>query len=295
MSFYQQGTNTFAVRVYDPANGALLYDGALPEDRFLSTSLVMDSSAPASRVRFSPDRSYLYYIGGDRGCDLVLLKWTPGGYIAHAAVKPPTTFSSSGTCFDEPHFEDGKLVATAKDDKQQPTVSTRYAIDPARPAAAPTDLGPEKFAKQDLKVNAPPDGAKDWTATALTYNGKPARIDVDSGWLPWPFCRDQITDTTWLCAALHNTTDPKDETPYGAVAVATVDVAAGTVSFASAAPTAKLNAVLLSPDRQSAITYSTTAGFYRIDLKGGAAPVKLFDVLAKSGGQQAAPAPYTWI
>src|SRR4051794_11205240 len=131
---YQYSTNTFGLRVYDPASGGVLYDGLLPDDRWLSLNFVMDSSAPAGRVGFSPDRRFMYSTGGDRGCALVLLQGgAPTGYPAHPPVPPPTTFSSSGTCFGQAHYEDGKLVATVKESQDQAAQKNRYVIDPANP------------------------------------------------------------------------------------------------------------------------------------------------------------------
>jgi len=271
-----------AIMVFDPKTGAALHSSALP----LSPSLSLPP--PPSKDRFNADRTMFLTVND---CKIVVLRWERTAFVMHGTWEPPTSFSGGRECYDDAWFEAGRIRATIKLPGGDP--AKVVSLDPAAPGSAPRDEGAVRPVREVRLTVA---GVSDGRSFANTDGKRVVRLTVDTPLQASRYyeyrCELRVDDATRVCVDRVNA-----DQPFGAVAVATVDLAAKTVTLRQVTPktTRRIAQVFLSPDGKE-ILIRNSGGYYRASLAGnGGEPVEAFKTLPIEPNQVAHPQEWEWI
>ncbi|MER6758008.1 hypothetical protein ABT235_27955 [Micromonospora echinofusca] len=252
---------TKGLLVYDVTTGSLLATAVAPGEADVRHREAFD--ATMHRLAYTTD------------CELRVATLTDGTYVPSGRWKPPQAFGEGEQCFDNPTFgEGGRIRATLG----ATTSGSRrvMSVDPTQPDTAPRGEGAvsyqqeKKFRiagldKSDVRVHVSGD-----TVTALDVYGVKPGGDVLSGGFSYD-CETQVDKAAFLCISSLNNFNQY----YGSIALATVDVPAGTVTVNQVAPASKASrpTVLLAPDRKQVAIHDST-GWYITSLDGASNPVR---------------------
>ncbi|NBE85418.1 hypothetical protein [Micromonospora rubida] len=252
---------TKGLLVYDVATGNLLATAVAPGEASVNRREAFD--ARMHRLAYTND------------CELYVATLTGGTYVPSGRWKPPQAFGEAKQCFDTPTFgEDGRIRATVGAAVSEP--GRVVSVDPAQPDTAPMDEGAgsvrqeKKFRiaglnKSDVRVYVGGDTVTDLVVTGVKPGG-----DVLSGDF-WYDCKTQVDKAAFLCTSSRDISRQY----YGSVALATVDVPAGTVTVKQVAPASKASrpTVLPAPDRKQ-VAINDSTGWYTTSLEGASSPAR---------------------
>jgi hypothetical protein len=209
-------------------------------------------------------------------CELHVATLANGAYTPTAQWKPEQAYGQGEQCFDQPAFRDSRIRATVGTSGSD---SYKLAsVDPANPQAPPKDEGPgsPRQAQQYTVVGAPESDARVYTEdgvmTGASVTGNlPRREGEIAGALYSYKCDARVDDTTFVCSSAEG----EGRQPFGSVATATLNAAAGSVTMKQVAPpSAAANAtVLVAPDHKRMAIHDPT-GWYTNSLDSPSAPVR---------------------
>ncbi|MFD1083997.1 hypothetical protein [Micromonospora andamanensis] len=254
-------TGTKSLQVYDIATGNLLATAVAPGEAVVSR-----------REAFDTTMNRLAYISD---CELQVAELTNGVYVSSGRWQPPQDFGEGKQCFDNPTFgEDGRVRVRVGATRSEP--GRVMSVDPDQPAVAPREGGAgsleqeKKFRvagldESDVRVYVRGD-----TVTSLIVTGIKPGSDLISGAI-WYDCKTQVNKDEFLCTSSRDSSRQH----YGSVALAAVDVSAGTVAVKQVAPASKASrpTVLIAPDRQRVAIHDST-GWYTTSLDGASSPTR---------------------
>ncbi|GAA0735749.1 hypothetical protein Drose_19360 [Dactylosporangium roseum] len=227
--WYDAATRT--VHVYNPATGARLHHSPVAG---------LPAATPElRRLLPSPDGRW----AASSGCgDVHVLRWTGTGFSAVARHPRP-----GEQCFRDPRFRDGRVwwdIAYEYGASQR-RVSTELA--------APQTLREEVLPKSAPRQETPLSSA-DGTFTATVVERDTGLEDLRLKSVePKQFeyqCVDRLDRTTLACGSIPPSSGHTRTEPYGRIAIATVDLAAKTVTVRSALPASdrQVTEFLVDPD-----------------------------------------------
>ncbi|MFF4893558.1 hypothetical protein [Micromonospora chersina] len=253
-------TRTKTLLVYDITTGKLLASAAAPAGADVDRREAFD--ATMHRLAYVTD------------CEMQVATLTEGAYVPSGRWQPPQAFGAGKQCFGFPTFgEDGRLRATIGATASEP--GRVVSVDPVQDGAPPSDEGvgglrQEKtfriagLTESDVRADVRGD-----TITGLTVTGVKPGGDVVSDDF-WYDCDTRLDKTAFLCVS-HGSAGQY----YGSVALATLDVPAGTVTVKQVAPASKTPraTVLPAPDHKRVAIHDST-GWYTTSLDGASTPAR---------------------
>ncbi|MFG1676168.1 hypothetical protein [Micromonospora sp. NPDC049282] len=252
------------------SKGLLVYD--VTTGNLLATAVAPGEAEVNRREAFDATMQRLAYTND---CELQVATLTGGTYVPSGRWQPPQTFGEPKQCFDNPTFgEDGRIRATVGATVSEP--GRVMSVDPVQPDTAPRDEGAgsvrqeKEFRIADLKKSDVRVYVRGNTVTSLIVTGVKPGGDVLSGDFSYD-CETQVDKASFLCTSALD----MSRQYYGSVALATVDMPAGTVTVKQVAPASKASRPTVLPasdKRRVAINDST--GWYTTSLDGASSPIR---------------------
>ncbi|MEU8180818.1 hypothetical protein AB0B86_08585 [Micromonospora sp. NPDC049047] len=254
-------TRTKDLLVYDLTTGNLLATAAAPGEASVNRREAFD--ATMQRLAYT------------NGCELQVATLTDGAYVPSGQWTAPQAFGEAKQCFDNPTFgEDGRIRATVGATVTEP--GRVMSVDPSQPDAAPREEGAgsvreeKQFRIADVKKSDVRVYVRGSSVASLMVTGVKPGGDVLSGDF-WYDCKTPVDKTAFLCTSSLDISRQY----YGSVALATVDVPAGTVTVKQVAPASKASrpTVLPSPDKKR-VAINDSTGWYTTSLDGSSSPAR---------------------
>ncbi|WP_433615542.1 hypothetical protein ACQP2P_11900 [Dactylosporangium sp. CA-139114] len=215
------------VSVFDPADGRTVYRSEVA------------GAAGVRQLSIAPGGTAAV---GVADCRLLVFRWD-GRALSRTAEHP----KPAGLCFSDAGFRDGRGWAETKSDGPANTVDPRpwFTFDPAAPQALRQETPMVPIHRSDVTVTGRDDvvgemfGNDKRVTSVELYNAKAAKLKY--------LCRHRIDDVRVFCTTQ---TSPDLTQPFGAIAIATVDLAKKSVTLEQVAPQSRtvVHAVTLSPD-----------------------------------------------
>jgi len=254
-------TDTTVFQVYDIGTGNLLTTAAAP-----------GVFSGGSRQEFDATMHRLAYVAD---CALHVATLNDSMYVPSARWQPPQAFGEGKQCFNDPAFgEDGRVRATVRGNDFEP--GRVMSVNPDEPDSAPRDEGAGSLRKEkllrisglkesDVRVYVAGDRITDLLVSGLKPGGD---------WITGNFsykCNEHVDATSLLCTSSLESARQY----YGSVALATVDLSAGTVTVKQVAPaseSSRLTALSAPDGNRVAIRDST--GWYVTSIDGDSSPTR---------------------
>ncbi|WP_091659095.1 hypothetical protein [Micromonospora auratinigra] len=254
----------------DRTKGLLVYD--ITTGNLLATAVAPGEASVSRREAFDETMHRLAYTSD---CELQVATLNGGTYVPSGRWKPPQAFGKARQCFDTPTFDDdGRLRASVGATASEP--GRVMSVDPAKPDEAPRDEGAGSV-RQEKKLRLAGVNKSDvrvyvrgGTVTSLIVTGVKPGGDVLSGDF-WYDCKTPVDTVTFLCTSSLDASRQY----YGGVALAMVDVSAGTVRVKQVAPATEASrpTVLPAPDRKR-VAINDSTGWYTTSLDGASSPAR---------------------